>query len=52
MIENRHANHPRVFDRAAHKLVVLDATAVVRDGDNAGLFERTDWGQLFAHQAF
>ena len=51
VIEHWHAHHPRVFDRAPHQLVVLDAAAVVGDRDDAGLFERTDRRQLFAHQA-
>src|SRR5882724_7385904 len=47
MVEHRHADHPRIFDGAPHELVVLDATPVVGDRHDAGLFERTDWRQLF-----
>ena len=50
MIEHRHADHARVFHRAPHQLVILNAMPVVRDRDHAGLRERTDRRQLFAHQ--
>ena len=50
MIEHRHADHARIFDRAAHQLVILHAMAVIGDRDDAGLRERADRRQLFARR--
>ena len=48
MIEHRHADHPRVLDRAAHEFVILNAVTVVGDRDDPGLREGTDRRQFFA----
>ena len=37
MVEHRHANHPRIFDRAPHEFVVLDAMTVIRYRHDARL---------------
>ncbi len=37
MIEHRQTDHPRIFNRASHQLVILNAMAVVRDCDDPGL---------------
>ena len=39
MIKNGKAHHARVFDGAAHDLVILDAMPVISDRDDAGLRE-------------
>src|SRR4051812_8856205 len=51
MIEDRYTDHARVFHRAPHQLVVLNAPAIVGDRDYAGLFQRTDRSQLFAEKS-
>ena len=51
VIENREIEHAGVFEGAAHEFVILDAFAVVGDGDDAGLFEGTDGGEFFASDA-
>jgi len=35
MIEHRHANHARIFDRAPHDLVILNTMPVISDRNNA-----------------
>jgi len=52
MIKNRQAEHLRVFAGAAHEFVVLDAMAVVGDGDDSGFFERTNRREFFAGDIF
>ena len=42
----------RVFDGAAHQLIILDASPVIGDRDDTGLPERTERRQLLSHQAF
>src|SRR5438552_870947 len=37
MVEQRHPNHPRIFHRAPHNLVVLYTMAVICYGHNARL---------------
>ena len=50
MIEHRHADHARIFDRAPHQLVILDAVAVIGDRDDSALRERADRRQFFARR--
>jgi hypothetical protein len=52
MIEHGQAHHARIFHGPPHELVVLHATAVIRDRNYPGLSERTDRGELFAGQPF
>ena len=52
MIEHRDAHHARVFDRAAHQFVILNAVAVIGDRDDAGLCERANRRQFFAREVF
>jgi len=47
MIEHWHSDHARVFDRATHQFIVLNASTVISDGDNACLRQRTDRRQFF-----
>ena len=42
MIENGEAYHARVFDGAAHQLVILDASSIIGDRDDTGLRARTE----------
>ena len=51
VVEDRQSEHLRVFDRAVHELVGLDAEAVVGEGDDARLLERAVWGELLALHA-
>lgn len=51
MVHDGEAKHVCVFGGAAHDFVILDAVAVVGDGDNAGVFEGTDGGEFFAFAA-
>ena len=39
MVEQRHANHPRIFHGAPHQFVILDAMTVIRYRHNACLCE-------------
>ena len=52
MIEHRQAEHARIFDRAPHQFVILNAMAVVGDRDNAGLRKRADRREFFAGKIF
>jgi hypothetical protein len=52
MIEHRHANHARVFDRAAHHLVILNAMTVICYRHNARLREGPDRCEFFASEIF
>jgi hypothetical protein len=51
VIHDGQVEHLGVFDGAAHEFVVLDAVAVVGDGDDAGAFERADGGEGLALHA-
>ena len=48
MVHYRQVEHLRVLQRPPHQLVVLHAVPVIRDGDHAGPFERTNRRQFFA----
>ncbi len=52
MVHDDEAEHARVFQRAAHDLVVLDAMAVVGERDDAGLCKRADRREFLAGEAF
>ena len=52
MVEHRQAEHPRVFDRAPHELVILNTVTVIRDRDDAGLRQRANGRQFFAGEIF
>src|SRR5690606_32418752 len=45
MVHDDEIEHFRVFDGAAHDLVVLDAFSVVGDSDDAGFAEGADGGE-------
>jgi hypothetical protein len=51
MIHDREVEHARVLGRPAHHLVVLNAVAIVRNGDNAGLHHRSDRRHFLAFEA-
>jgi hypothetical protein len=52
MIEHRHTNHARIFHRAPHDFVVLNAMTVIRDRHNARFRERPDGREFFACEIF
>jgi len=48
MVHYSQIEHPSVFDSSTHEFVILNAMAIVRDGDNPSLYHRTDWSHFFA----
>ena len=52
VVEHGQAEHPRVLDRPAHEFVILDAMAVVRDGDDPRLHHRAERREFLARQTF
>src|SRR5213594_1338102 len=52
MIEHRHANHARIFDRTPHDFVILNAMTIIRDRHNARLREGPDRREFFACEIF
>ncbi len=46
MVEDRLVEHQAVFERPAHQLGVVDRSAVVAEGDGAGLHQLPDLGQF------
>ena len=48
MIHDGQIKHLCIFTGTAHEFVILNAMAVVGDGDDAGALERTDGCELFA----
>ena len=51
MIHRGQVEHARVFERAAHEVVVLHAMAVVGDRDDAGLEKLSDGREFLARDA-
>ncbi len=51
MIKNGQAEHPRVFNRATHDLVILHTVSVIRDRDNSGSNHRPVWSQFLSGEA-
>ena len=52
MIEHRQADHARIFDRASHQFMILNAMTVIGDRHHARLRERTDRREFFARETF
>src|SRR5207253_9366766 len=52
MIEHGQINHTRVFDRASHHLVILNAMTIIRDRYNASLREGSDRRELLPCEIF
>lgn len=52
MVHDGEVEHFGVFQGAPHEFVVLDATAVVGEGDDARFGHRADGGEFFAREAF
>ena len=50
VVQHGQLEHPRVFDRPAHQLVVLDAMAVIGDRHDPGLHQRADGRKFLARQ--
>ena len=42
MIEHRHANHARIFNRTPHEFVILNAMTVIGNRHDACLRKRAD----------
>ena len=52
VIEHRKIKHARVFDRAAHQFVILNAMSVVGNGNDPGLGQRADRRQFLTGEIF